>query len=176
MRFIYYLITAFLFSSCIQNYDLGDLYTQEIESSDNLIYYYLASSNLNDSYKVGYEILDKAQYFEIDEVERKEFRMFSKLPTKDTIFVIGNKKGESSIPKYHSTEFENYKGMIVQTDYYQYSYSTSMNYTYQFSSFKETKDSLFLYRIEGKYSSIFGDNNEVGFIKEILSYLKMQQE
>ncbi len=164
MRFIYYLIIALTLFSC-DWYEIGTLHTQEIENSANLIYHYRAGSNYTDSYKVGYEILDKNEYFDIDEVERKSFRILSKLPTKDTIFVIGYKEGENSVPKYHSTEFENYKGMIVQTDYYQYNQSNSINYTYQFSNFKETKDSLFIYGIEGKYLSIFGNKNEIGFYK-----------
>lgn len=159
------LVGLFLLTSCDRGYEWSELYVQEIENSDQLIVKYGAWSSWNDHGKYGVTILDKNESVDLSNAAQLPFSFIIGNPSNDTLFVIGLKEGGTRIPKYISTELSEFNGLIVKTDFYSYELGTSYNLTYTFSSFRETKDSLFIGGIEKDHFNLPTKKNELGFLK-----------
>lgn len=144
MKLTTYIFGLFLLTSCGRGYELSELYSQQIENSGKTIIKYGAWSTLYDGTKYGTTILNKNESVDIRDAAQMPFSFLLGNPTKDTLFVIDIKKGDTRIPKYISTEISKFKGLVVKTDIYSYEIGTSHNLTYKFSSFRETRDSLIM--------------------------------
>lgn len=143
MKTIFKIYLIVLCFGCGQGYKVTELYRQTIPNSDKQIFIYEAQSNLNDGMKFGYAILDKNEKESISQVEQKPFRIFSSLPKKDTVCVIGQLESEQRVPTFSNTTIENYKGLIIKTDNYKY-LGSPWNLEYCFSSFTETSDNIII--------------------------------
>ncbi len=165
MKLTIYIYGLFLLASCGRGYELSELYSQEIENSEKTIVEYGAWSTLNDGAKYGTTILNQNESIDIRDAEQMSFSFLIGNPTKDTLFVIDLKEGGKRIPKYISTEISKFKGMIIKTDLYSYEIGTSLNLTYKFLNFRETKDSLIISGIEKNYFNLPTEKNEISFLK-----------
>ena len=163
MKLIAFVLINTLLLGCGRGYKLSELYIQKIKDSDKSIIDYGAWSDLNDGSKYGRTILDAHESIEMIEAEDMPKGFFSKLPTKDSLFLIQLKEGGNRIPKYLSTDFSLFKGFVVKTDYYAYEVGTYNRLTYKFSDFKETSDSLIILGIEKDFDDLPTSKNELGF-------------
>lgn len=143
----YILVLAFL-ASCWSGYEINEIYIQKIENSDKSIFEYTAWSTLNNGVKTGSTILNSNESIGIREAEQMPFDFLVGCPTKDTLFTIELKEGGTTHPKYLSTSFSNFKGFAIKTDFYSYEEGSSMNLSYKFSGFRETRDILIISGVE----------------------------
>jgi len=164
MKLVIYILTILALISCNRGLEITELYVQKIPESNKRIYQYGAWSTLNDGAKYGFAILDSNDLIDIVAVEQMPFRVFAKLPNKNSLSIITNKNGGNRIPQYTSTTVDNYKGFTVTNICYEYSGGPT-NIDYRFSDFKETNDSLFLYGLEKEYFNLPNSSNEIGFLK-----------
>ena len=165
MKFIAYILGLCLSTSCGRGYELKELYSQKIENSDKIIVEYRAWSNLNDGVKFGTTVLEGNESVSIINAEQMPFNFLIDCPTKDTLFVIELRKGGTRIPKYTSTQISTFKGLTVKTDNYNYENGTSINLTFKFSNFRETKDSLIIIGPEKSHFNKLTNKNQISFLK-----------
>lgn len=120
---------------------------------------------LNDGAKYGYLLKRLNDSIGIVEAEQMSFRFLSDLPSKDSIFKVELLEGGTRVPQYYSTDFMEYNGSIIKTDYYKYAVGTSSNLTYKFSTFEETSDSLLILGLEKEHFSLPVSKGKIGFRK-----------
>lgn len=164
MRLLLILTPLFLIS-CGRGYKLTELYEQEINNSTKHIIKYGSWSNLNVGAKYGYAIMQKGDSISIREIEQMHFDIFSSIPNQDTLSIIRLKDGGDKIPEFHSTTYANYKDFILRTDFYNYSVGSNCNLSYNFSDFRETKDSLIIIGIEKIDFNLATSYNRISFLK-----------
>ena len=95
MKLTFYILGLFLLTGCGRGYEVTELYSQQIESSKKTIIEYQAWSTLNDGSKYGKTILDKNETISIRDAEQMPFSFLVRKSTKDTLYVMELKEGDS---------------------------------------------------------------------------------
>jgi hypothetical protein len=164
-----YLVVMFL-SSCGGDDWNTDLYVQRIPNSSKVIYDYDAWGG-RDSHKFGIVIMDSTEAFEVNRVRNLPISYFTEVPNSSRIHAISLQKADDDSTSLNPTEKQEVRVSDIHLEidtYKEYSgYSDAgcgLN-EYQFQTFKETKDSLYVFGLQ----KIFGVNLEgrknVGFQK-----------
>ena len=130
------------------------LYEQKIEGTSKAIYKYDPWGG-RDSHKAGYAILDTTEIFKIQGLKNISLDYLIEIPTKNLVEVvriddIPYKEMEKMNETYIPTKFEEkeIQGINIKTKHYQekgYRQLNSIGLSYEFSDFKETKDSICFY-------------------------------
>lgn len=130
------------------------LYEQKIEGTSKAIYKYDAWGG-RDSHKAGYAILDTTEIFKIQGLKNISLDYLIEIPTKNLVEVvriddIPYKEMEKMNETYIPTKFEEkeIQGINIKTKHYQekgYRQLNRIGLSYEFSDFKETKDSICFY-------------------------------
>jgi hypothetical protein len=167
-----YLVALFL-SSCGGGEWNTDLYIQRIPYSSKVIYDYDAWGD-RDSHQFGIAIMDSTEDFEVNKVRNLPISYFNEVPNNSRIYAISLQKADGDKMSLHP--IENQETRVSDIDLRIDSYEEYSGYSdagcilneYQFQSFKETEDSLYLFGLQ----KIFGVNLEgkenVGFQKGCL--------
>lgn len=169
-----------IFTGCgDRGYKVTTVHRQKIKNSTKAIFNYQAWSTLNDGAKYGYAVLDENDSVHIAEIERKSFRLFSRPPSKDSIFVI-NFKGNQSKPSivtrdFKVREFEKYKGFTIQKDTYKFKLRQD-KLTYHFADFKETDSHLKILGIDKIHLDLPFDKNEINFLKGNIKLIESKSQ
>ena len=150
-------IGAFLCDGCGTREWETNLYAQKIEGSSKILYKYNASGG-RDTMVSGYIVLDSTETFEVDVTKNLPFLYLENIPSKNLIEGINcedpdygtsdRKLTELFTPLRVSNQTENDIEVITKT--YQYEGFSSRRLglgTFEFESFKETRDSLFFYNL-----------------------------
>lgn len=158
-------------SSCgIGEWDV-ELYQQRIPNSSKVIYEYDAWGG-RDSHTSGIVLMDSTEKFKVNSSRKLPISYFLALPNKNRIKSIELKKAvnndEITLDKIDSKKLNN-SGIDIEVDYYEkysgYSNATCLLNEYEFESFKETNDSLFIYGLNEKFGKNLKDKNSVSFQK-----------
>jgi len=148
-----YNFLASTLESC-NDWELTELYAQKIEGSSKLLYQYDAWGG-RDSHLFGYSILDSTETFKINKVQPLLFSELLAIPNSKQIFGVTSdqsdytKTTKESYKPLH-TEIRTIDGIEIKINTYQYkgySNRTGRLESYEFASFKETRDSLFFYNL-----------------------------
>ena len=116
--------------------------------------------------------MDSTVKFKVNSSRKLPISYFSALPNKNRIKSIELKKAvdsdEITLDKIDSKKLNN-SGIDIEVDYYEkysgYSNATCLLNEYEFESFKETNDSLFIYGLNEKFGNNLKDKNSVSFQK-----------
>lgn len=116
--------------------------------------------------------MDSTAKFKVNSSRKLPISYFSALPNKNRIKSIELKKAvdndEITLDKIDSKKLNN-SGIDIEVDYYEkysgYSNATCLLNEYEFESFKETNDSLFIYGLDEKFGKNLKDKNSVSFQK-----------
>jgi hypothetical protein len=151
---VFYLIVAItIFCGC--GGGSWDVYlcVQKIQGCSKVIYKYDAWGG-RDSNKSGYAILDSSETFDVNKINELPISYLEEVPNKNYITAIEQSLPDSAknsvfLPiKIYST---NEQGIDIKIKKYQYKGFSEIRGgygDYQFTSFKETKDSLFFYGLD----------------------------
>lgn len=148
-----------IFCSCGKHewYD-KTVYLQKIENSSNILYKYSAWAG-RDGHFVGLILLDSIDNFEINDSNKLPFLSLKDIPNKNTIKGFTTNYPKTSGTEYYKTkpiytpinnQETKEKGIVVSNSIYQYRGYSEKSGGYNkliFENFKETKDSLFFYKI-----------------------------
>ncbi|KAB1064948.1 hypothetical protein F6U93_14430 [Tamlana haliotis] len=168
---IFYFGLLISLSNCgIGEWDV-ELYQQRIPNSSKVIYEYDAWGG-RDSHTSGIVLMDSIEKFKVNSSRKLPISYFSALPNKNRIKSIELKKAvnndEITLDKIDSKKLNN-SGIDIVVDYYEkysgYSNAACLLNKYEFESFKETNDSLFIYGLDEKFGKNLKDKNSVSFQK-----------
>jgi hypothetical protein len=150
---IKYTITLVLFSlliSCGETYEMGPLFEQKIKNSSKVIYHYTAGSKINDSYKIGYILIDSTQEIVISKIKDLPLSFITEKPNKNLIKgikVISPSKEDNMI-KEEQINVDGIKIEIIRLHSLKdNSQPICFNQFYKFKSFEETEETLILSEI-----------------------------
>jgi hypothetical protein len=136
--------------SCGETYEMGALFVQKIPNSSKVIYHYSAASKINDSYKVGYTLMDSTQEIVISKIKDLPISLISEKPSSELIKgikFIAKSKENSAL----SEEQINIEGIRIKIkeipSLNNNSQKACFNEFYKFKSFKETQDKIILSEI-----------------------------
>lgn len=153
-KILLYILGMMIFCRCSGGSWDVYLCAQKIEGSSKIIYKYDAWGG-RDSQKSGYAIVDSSEVFDINKIDELPISYFTEIPNRNSIYAV-----EMALPNNDKSTYykpiKTYKinedGIDINIKRYQYKGFSEKNPglrgDYKFTSFKETRDSLFFYSLD----------------------------
>jgi hypothetical protein len=146
------------------------LYVQRIPNSSKVIYDYDAWGG-RDSHQFGIVIMDSTEEFEVTKVWNLPISYFSQVPNRSRIHAISLQKSNNESISLHPIKSQTTRvaDMDLMIDYYEqydgYSDAGCGLNKYEFISFRETKDSLYLKGLKEVFGVSLEGKDGIGFQK-----------
>ncbi len=146
------------------------MYIQRIPNSSKVIYDYDAWGG-RDSHQFGIVIMDSTEDFEVNKVWNLPISYFTEVPNSSRIHAISLQNADDDSIALHPIENQEIRvsdiSLVINKykKYNGYSDAGCILNEYQFQTFKETKDSLYLFGLQEIFGGNLEGKDDVGFKK-----------
>ncbi|WP_299902051.1 hypothetical protein [uncultured Aquimarina sp.] len=170
IKIFYFGLSITCFNCGLGEWDVT-LYEQKIEGTSKVIYEYDAWGG-RDSHSSGIVIIDSTKKFQVNSSKKIPISYFTEITNKTRIKAVKLKKAiNNDSISLNPLKKENIeiKDISLEIEHYEqyngYSDLGCILNTYSFQTFKETKDSLFLYGLKKEFGNNLAGKTSIGFKK-----------